>query len=242
MRRGFKCREEVLNSLKNGYDKIVEREYNGNYLKAIQHFEYIAEEKLRELLDNFYYNPRSRDQAWKTCKGSLYEYTVFRCIKQIIVGNSKLSKNFIVLMGDEPLLQYKDQIVIHNWSDIFPDVDILIVEKKTNLVKIIISCKTSLRERLTETTFWKRELEKTKNIRDIKLVFVTSDRDNELKIDTNRYILFHVINYTFVTDPEKYKELVKVYHKKYGKKEDFNQFILKVKFIEEFEEFLNSLR
>ena len=240
MRRGFKCKENVLISLKRGYDRIVEVEYSKNYLKAIQQFDFVAEEKLRNLLGRFYDNHRSRDQAWKTCKGSLYEYAVFKCIQQVIAEN-KLDDKLLVLMGDVALIQHKDQIVIRNWSDIFPDVDIIIIEKKTDLVKAIISCKTSLRERLTETAFWKRELEKTKNTQDIKLVFITTDKDNELRIDTNRYILLHVIDCTFVTDSKKYKELIEAYSKKYGNREDFDQLLSRVKFIGEIEQFLKSL-
>jgi len=84
------------------------------------------------------------------------------------------------------------------------DVDILIIEKYTNSVIAILLYKTSLRERLTETAFWKRELEKTRDMREIKLIFVTTDKDNELRTETNRYILLHVIDYTFITDPKKY--------------------------------------
>ncbi len=115
------------------------------------------------------------------------------------------------------------------------------MKKKTNFVRVIISCKTSLRERLTETAFWKRELEKTKNTQDIKLVFVTTDKDNELRIDTNRYILLHVIDCTFVTDPKKYKELIEAYSRKYGSRKDFTQLLSRVKFIGEIEDFLKNL-
>ena len=232
--------ENVLDLLKRGYNKIVEVEYSKDYLKAIQQFDFIAEEKLRSLLLRFYNNQRSRDQAWKTCKGSLYEYAVFKCIQQVVTEN-KLDNKLLVLMGDDALIRHKDQIVIRNWSDIFPDVDIIIIERETDLVRAIISCKTSLRERLTETAFWKRELEKTKNTEDIKLIFITTDKDNELRIDTNRYILLHVIDCTFVTDPKKYKELIEVYREKYGNRKDFSQLLSRVKFIEEIGNFLKTL-
>jgi len=240
MRRGFKCKKDVLILLKREYEGIVELEYSGDYLKVIQHFDFIAEEKLRHLLNKFYTNHRSRDQAWKTCKGSLYEYAVFKCIQQDIIKN-KLDGKLQVLMGEDTLIEHKDQIVIRNWSDIFPDVDMVIVEKETDLVKVIISCKTSLRERLTETAFWKRELERTKNTRDIKLIFITTDKDRELRIDTNRYILLHVIDCTFVTDPEKYRELIETYRRKYGNRKDFDYLLSRVKFIGEVGNFLKGL-
>jgi len=144
-------------------------------------------------------------------------------------------------MGDEALDSQKDQIVIRNWNDIFPDVDILIVERGSNLIMAILSCKTSLRERLTETAFWKRELEKTRDMKKIKLIFVTTDKDNELRTETNRYILLHVIDYTFITDPNKYDELIKIYKRKYGDRKDFNQLLIRVKFIDEIKDFLHHL-
>jgi len=153
----------------------------------------------------------------------------------------ELSRKFIVAISDETLLNYKDQLIIRNWSEIFPDVDIFIVEKRTNSVKAIISCKTSIRERLTETAFWKRELEKSDRTKDIKLVFVTTDKDNELKIDTNRYILLHVIDYTFITDPQKYNELIESYKKRYRDKQDFVKLISKVKNIADIKNFLLKL-
>ncbi len=199
MRRGFKCKKEVLENLKRNYDQIVVNRYNQSFLEALKNFDSIAENNLRSILREYYSNQRSRDQAWRTCKGSLYEYAVFRYIQNIIKNNEMLKDKIMVIMGDEALISHKDQIVIRNWCDIFPDVDILVIEKETNLVIAILSCKTSLRERLTETAFWKRELEKTRDMTDTKLVFVTTDKDNELRIETNRYILLHVVDYTFIT-------------------------------------------
>ena len=239
MRRG-RCKEEILNALEGKYDKSVDKEYSGNFLNAVQDFDFLAENKLRIVLQDFYDNPRSRDQGWRSCKGSLYEYAVYKCIEQVIASDNKLNRKFMIVMGDEALTSHKNQIIIRNWSEIFPDVDILIIEKKTNRVKVIISCKTSLRERLTETAFWKRELERS-NMKDIYLVFITTDKDNELRIDTNRYILLHVIDGTFVTDPKKYDELISSYKKKYGRRGDFQDLTSKIKSIAEIRGFLHAL-
>jgi len=239
MRRGFKPKEEVLALLKDKYDEIVSKVYNGNYLDAVQNFDELAENKLRATLQLFYNKPRSRDQAWRTCKGSLYEYAVFKVLNQKLTEDPVLNRKFMAVMGDEALFRYKEQVAIKNWSEILPDADILIVEK--SFVKAIISCKTSLRERLTETAFWKRELEKSYNTKHIKLVFVTTDKDDELRIDANRYILLHVIDCTFVTHPQKYKQLIEVYKEKYGNKQDFTRLISKVKSITDIKDFLYTL-
>ena len=241
MRRGIRCRREVINDLINEYDSIVSSQYSGDYLKAIQNFDNIAENNLRSILEKFYSNKTSRDQAWKSCKGELYEYAVFKYLKNTIEMDEELTSKYHVLRGSEGLIPYGDKITIRNWSVIYPDADILVIEKKTESVKVIISCKTSLRERLTETAFWKRELERNKSTRNIKVVFITTDKDNELKIDTNRYILLHVIDCTFVTDPLKYKNVIEYLKEKYSDKKDFKKLYAKLKFIEEFPYFLKQL-
>lgn len=223
------------------YDVLVREEYDEDYMDAITNFDNLAENKLRGVLKEFYDKEKSRNQAWKTCKGHLYEYAIFKAINQVVQKNEVLRDRFKILMGDDALQQYGDRVVIKNWSDIFPDVDILILDKSTDQVKVIASCKTSLRERLTETAFWKRELEKNRSTRDIKVIFITTDKDNELRIDTNRYILLHVIDCTFVTNPEKYKALIQTYERKYGGRQDFGVIKLKVRPFLEIDKYLEEV-
>ena len=128
MRRGFKCRREIIEKLRQEYDALVKKEYQGNFLKALKNFDAIAEDNLRDELKDYYSKQRSRDQAWKTCKGSLYEYAIFRYIQDIINDGAELKTKIEVIMGDEALASYGEQITIRNWSVIFPDVDILLVE------------------------------------------------------------------------------------------------------------------
>ena len=68
MRRGFKCRKNVLEELKQEYDSIVFERYKGNLATALENFEKIAENDLRKLLSKYYSNERSLNQAWKTWK------------------------------------------------------------------------------------------------------------------------------------------------------------------------------
>ncbi|MCD6522094.1 hypothetical protein J7K56_04930, partial [Candidatus Calescamantes bacterium] len=138
MRRGFKCKKKVFEDLKREYNQIVINKFNQNFLEALKQFDSLAENQLRGVLIRYYQNQRSRDSAWRTCKGSLYEYAVFRYIQQILEKNKKLKDKIFVMIGDEAS-NYKDQIVIQNWGKIFPDVDILIIEKDTQLVKAILS-------------------------------------------------------------------------------------------------------
>jgi len=63
MRRGFKCKREVLETLKQSYDNIVMEKYQGNFLEALKKFDILAEDSLRSILRKYYPNQRSRDQA-----------------------------------------------------------------------------------------------------------------------------------------------------------------------------------
>jgi len=240
LRRRFRCRSDILSLLKREYNNIVSNQYGGDFLKAIQDFDAIAETRLRVILDAFYKSPRSRDQAWRTCKGELYEYAVFKCVQQVVSSDELLSRKFKVVPGNQ-VATYEDQVAIRNWSEVLPDIDILIVERETDRVRVIISCKTSLRERFTETAFWKRELERHESTRDLLLVFITTDKDDELRKDTNRYILLHVVDCTFITDFEKHRQLIRAYRERYGGRRDFARIYSKVKRIDEIKEFLHML-
>ncbi|MCR8501579.1 MAG: BsaWI family type II restriction enzyme [Candidatus Korarchaeota archaeon] len=239
MRRGYRYKKDALDHLINCYKDIVTKGFQGDYLQAVKCFESISETQIRRDLNQFYKNLRSADQAWKTYKGVLYEYAVFEAIKQVI-DNSRLRNLLQVVRGHE-VDAYRDQIVIRNWNDILPDVDLLIVDKNNQLVKAIASCKTSLRERLTETAFWKRELEKHVNTKNIKIIFITIDKDYELRNESNRYIILHVIDYVIITDPTRYESLIKLYREKYGGRRDFNLLIRKIKQVDDMETLLSEL-
>lgn len=101
-----------------------------------------------------------------------------------------MKEKLALVKGDEGIVAYKDQIKIENWSEILPDADMLLIDRKKRFARAIISCKTSLRERLTETAFWKREQEKSDRTINVRVIFITTDKDNELgieQIDTFSY-------------------------------------------------------
>ncbi len=233
-----RCKSEIYEKIVNKYNVITEIEFDSDFIRSISQFDYIAEEKIRTLIYD-YYKTRSANQAWKSCKGALYEYAVLRAFQQILNNDQKLSKLFFVQpykRNDRKL----DQLKISNWTDITPDVDIVIVDKSTNKIKIIISCKTSLRERLTETAFWKRELEKQETTRDVKIYFVTTDKDNELRQENNRYIVLHVLDLLILTNEENYKRLIEQYKRKYYNREDFHILYDKIIYIGDLEKYLKN--
>ncbi|MEM4665499.1 MAG: hypothetical protein QXR70_05625 [Sulfolobales archaeon] len=100
IRRGYRCKEDALSYLINYYEDIATKDFQGAHLQTVKHFESLSETKIRHNLNLFYKNSRSADQAWKTCKGALYEYAVFKAIKQVI-DNSRLRNSLKVVKGRE---------------------------------------------------------------------------------------------------------------------------------------------
>jgi type II restriction enzyme len=214
--------------LKELYDEYV-RKSKKKFLEAIEEFEDITEKGIRSefseiLKKSGEKTQRSIDQAWRSCKGSLYEYAICRALDEILTGDVSLAQKIDIIHGSKLNMDIKDQLTIRNWSDILPDVDFAIINKSCGMVVAVLSCKTSLRERLTETAFWSRELKP----KGIDIIFITIDKDEEITMETNRYIVMHVLDYTIITDPKRYDEIINEWKKKYGDKPDFNDNIRRV--------------
>jgi len=235
--RGFGCRRVISERLKRAYQSMVESEYKGDYMSALERFEEFSEKKLRPLLNNFYREQRSRDQAWKTCKGELYEYAVLKALKQAVEKDPRLRGRLAILSKDELPDALMRRIAIRNWSDIYPDVDIMVVDSE-GTVRAIASCKTSVRERLTQTAFWKGLLARNEETREVKVIFFTTDKDNELHLETNRYIVHHILDCTFVTEQRRYEELLREYMQRYRDREAFSELLSKVRQVSALPDFL----
>ncbi|MEO0258570.1 MAG: BsaWI family type II restriction enzyme [candidate division WOR-3 bacterium] len=240
MRRGFRCRNQIADLLKNIYEDEIHNTYNGNYLLGLENFYDIAEYKLRKFLQEKYISQTSIDQSWKSCKGELYEYAVYKFLTNTISKHEKYGGILSIHRGSEIINEQNNDLAIKNWNVIYPDLDLVLRENNKKILAIF-SCKTSLRERLTETAFWKRELQQFSHLRDIKLIFVTTDRDEELRAETNRYIILHIIDYTLITEPQRYFSIMKFYEKKFGNRSDFKILQKKVRPIKDFITVLQEL-
>ena len=61
-----------------------------------------------------------------------------------------------------------------------PDADIVVYNPKNYRVVAIISCKTSLRERVAQTGYWKFKFCQNGNTKHIKVYLITPDTDGTL--------------------------------------------------------------
>lgn len=65
---------------------------------------------------------------------------------------------------------------------VLPDGDIIIYNPNTGEVKVIVSCKASVRERFAQTLYWKLKLSLNERTNNIKMYFITLDKEwNEKK-------------------------------------------------------------
>jgi hypothetical protein len=124
----FKMRAES-SSLKRLYDKYV-KSHNKNFLRRLKSFENIAEGGIRlefsEILTSSGKTRRSIDQAWRNCKGSLYEYAMCRALDEILIRDTSLAQKIDIIHGSKLNAYTKNQLVIRNWSDILPDDDFIV--------------------------------------------------------------------------------------------------------------------
>lgn len=129
---------------------------------------------------------RDTDQSWRSFKGhnleKLIEYIIVDGVRslglEIINGNKieKRTKNDIVFST----LKRNLCIDYGEYGMHLPDVDMVIYEPETCKVIAVLSSKVTLRERVTETGYWKFKLNEQAYTRHIKVFFITLDEDGTL--------------------------------------------------------------
>jgi len=116
MQKKLRCKKKLFEELEKIYENIVTKEFQERWIEALENFDEVTENKIRLILKDFYPKPKSRDQAWKSCKGLLYEKVVFKTLKEIIDRDKELKKKFEIISREEGIKEeaLKEQIVIRN--------------------------------------------------------------------------------------------------------------------------------
>jgi len=126
------------------------------------------------------------EQSWKSFKGKSLEKLI-----RYIIADEVEELGLRVVSGDllehsenlsKELSAVKRNLMIDYGENgaYLPDADIIIYNPNTYKVLVLISIKASLRERITETGYWKLKLLENKKTRNIKVYFVTLDEDGIL--------------------------------------------------------------
>jgi len=124
-------------------------------------------------------------QKWRNESGTMLEQLVIYFTHREIVELgydittddeiSSSSTGILEKVGHNIVLKYGKYYIL-------PDSDIVIYNPQTAEVKAIVSCKASVRERFAQSLYWKLKLATTDRTKNIKMYFVTVDKEyNEKK-------------------------------------------------------------
>jgi type II restriction enzyme len=200
--------------------------------KAYLHVSEIFEEARERYKSEYLSSPRAArlrtqgktpdaEQSWKPFKGANFEKLVLYIIRQEVE-----SMGLRCIFGDKLLRPknlpaelntvYRNLVVRYGQYSLLPDADLVIYKPKTCKVIGIVSCKTTLRERIAQTAYWKLKLSRDPLTMHIKGYFVTADEDKDLvaglnspQLSRNRIIVEHELDGTYVFHDVEESEKVK---------------------------------
>jgi type II restriction enzyme len=173
--------------------KMYEELKRKHGLNAYKHISTLLTEAKELHRKNFAEKPSPRadfEQSWKPVKGNMLEKLIIHILEDEVallglkivrgrrLGNVKsqnLSKE-LSLVKRNLLVDYGE------FGSHLPDVDIIIYNPNNFKVLAVISSKSSLRERIAQTAYWKLKLYADRATEHIKVYFVTPDLDGILTV------------------------------------------------------------
>ena len=126
------------------------------------------------------------EQSWRAFKGKNFEKLIQHIITESIealgmkvINGNRLERTIRLPMD---LRQVKKNLLIDfgEFGCHLPDVDIVVYNPRNLRVIALISSKVTLRERITQTGYWKLELLRQEDTEHIKVYFITPDEDGTL--------------------------------------------------------------
>ena len=121
-------------------------------------------------------------QSRRVLSGNQFEREIFEYIKNEIGNNPNIillkPRTQVYPPGSDRDYEFSCMQIMTAHGDIIGDTDIVIYDKKRKKPLILVSCKISLRERMSQSLFH-LFLYRAEKYSDIKLFFVTKDPDLE---------------------------------------------------------------
>jgi len=117
---------------------------------------------------------KDKHQSWRAVKGRGLE----KVIEHIL---SRQLEAFDLELISIAEAQEKVKIDFGDYGKHLPDVDLLVYQVKRNRILAILSVKTSLRERATQTAYWRLKLQAQSNTKNIRIFLVTPNSDDDLR-------------------------------------------------------------
>jgi len=138
------------------------------------------------------------EQSWHSFIGRKFEKIIKSILNAYLKEISKIDKSFSTLrvLTDNEIKDKKNEVLFRKIAVKFgdylllPDTDLVVVDLNADdvwnsHVLAIISCKTSLRERIAQACYWKLKLLTSDVTKNIKVFLVTADNDQDFYIKSN---------------------------------------------------------
>jgi len=175
--------------------KMYEAKKKKFSLNAYKHVSELLAEAKELHRENFIENPSPQgdfEQSWKPIKGNILEKLIIHILEDEvaslglrIVRGRKLDKSKSQNLSKELSLVKRNLLIDYGeFGSHLPDVDMIIYNPKDLKVLAVISSKSSLRERIAQTAYWKLKLYGDRATEHIKVYFLTPDEDGTLTIKT----------------------------------------------------------
>mgnify|MGYP000875910713 FL=1 len=164
---------------------------------------------------------KDHEQSWRAFKGKNFEklvqYIIEEEIKNLglkVINGNQLERRSENLSPELDRVKRNLLVDYGEFGSHLPDIDLVIYDPTDCKVIAVISSKITLRERITQTGYWKLKLSKGPNTKDIKVYFVTPDEDKTLKekkpAKKGRAIVETDLDGTYVLTEEEIDESEKV--------------------------------
>lgn len=205
---------EALEALISAYDEA--QEDAPEEVDVAQLFEEVAK-PIHEAIFTSERPKGNLGQSWNSVKGQLFErfahYVILSMIRESSTKNLKLAYGNKTGEEDSDTSSIAEQKTARNsikvdfgdqgkWS---PDADLIVYSNYDDIrVEAIISCKTSLRERIAQTAFWRYKLASLENTSHIENFLITLDSDGvffDNKPSKSRAIALNELDAIFVLKP-----------------------------------------
>jgi len=135
----------------------------------------IARERHREDFDP----EKNFEQSWRSVKGRGLERVIEHILKQQLeaVGLEliRLDKGGLGKVGDLLKLDFGE------YGQHYPDVDLAVYQRSEHKILAILSIKTSLRERATQTAYWRNKIRNFCKTQNVKVFLLTPNSDDILR-------------------------------------------------------------
>ena len=140
---------------------------------------------------------KDAEQSWHVFIGISFQNLVYAILKGYFANLKKKDKTFQNLQVLKESELNKNEIIVRKlairYGDhlLLPDTDMVIANYTIedpwhSDVLAIVSCKTSLRERIAQACYWKLKLLSNDTTKNVKVFLTTTDNDNDFVLQENR--------------------------------------------------------